>query len=142
MRFRVQSLALLGGLRIRRCLSCGVGCRHGSDPNLLWLWCRPVATALIGPLAWEPPYATGAALKGQKTKKEERKKERNPISLFYFFVFLPFSWATLVAYGGSQARGPIGAVATSLHQSHSNAGSEPSEPRLQPTPQLTATPDR
>ena len=27
-----------------------------------------------------------------------------------------------VAYGGSQARGPIGAVATSLCQSHSNAG--------------------
>eukprot|EP00108_Taenia_solium_P006331 TsM_001148800 transcript=TsM_001148800 gene=TsM_001148800 len=43
-----------------------------------------------------------------------------------------------MAYGGSQARGPIGAVATSLHQSHSNSGSEP---RLQPTPQLTATPD-
>ena len=44
-----------------------------------------------------------------------------------------------MAYGGSQARGPIGAVATALRQSHSNAGSEP---RLQPTPQLTATPDR
>ena len=33
------------------------------DPALLWLWCRPVATALTGPLAWEPPNATGAALK-------------------------------------------------------------------------------
>ena len=43
------------------------------------------------------------------------------------------------AYGGSQARSRIGAVATSLHQSHSNAGSEP---RLQPTPLLTATLDR
>ena len=43
-----------------------------------------------------------------------------------------------MAYGGSQARGPIGAVATSLHQSHSNAVSEP---RLQPTPQLMATLD-
>ena len=32
-----------------------VGCRHGSDPTLLWLWSRPVATALIRPLAWEPP---------------------------------------------------------------------------------------
>jgi len=28
-------------------VSCGVGCRHGSDPTLLWLWCRPVAIALI-----------------------------------------------------------------------------------------------
>ena len=41
-----------------------------------------------------------------------------------------------MAHGGSQARGLIGAVATGLRQSHSNAGSEP---RLQPTPQLTAT---
>ena len=23
-------------------------------PALLWLWCRPVVTAPIGPLAWEP----------------------------------------------------------------------------------------
>ena len=58
---------------------------------------------------------------------------------FFFFVFLLFLWATPSAYGGSQARGRIGAVAAGLHQSHSNAGSEP---RLQPTPQLTATPDR
>ena len=42
-------------------MSCGVGHRHGSDPELLWLWRRPVATALIGPLAWESPYAAGAA---------------------------------------------------------------------------------
>ena len=47
-------------------MSCGVGHRCGSDPMLLWLWCRPVATALIEPLAWEPPYAVGAALKRQK----------------------------------------------------------------------------
>ena len=42
-------------------LSYGVGCRHGSDPTLLWLWCRLVATAPIRPLAWEPPHAVGAA---------------------------------------------------------------------------------
>ena len=34
-------------------VSCGVGRRCGSDLVLLWLWCRLVATALIGPLAWE-----------------------------------------------------------------------------------------
>ena len=60
-------------------------------------------------------------------------------SFFFFFVFLLFLWAAPAAYGGSQARGLIGAVATGLRQSHSNAVSEP---RLQPTPQLTATPDR
>ena len=47
-------------------MSCGVGCRHGSDPTLLWLWRRLAAIALIRPLAWEPPYATGAALKSNK----------------------------------------------------------------------------
>ena len=30
-------------------MSCGVGCRRGSDPVLLWLWRRPVATALKTP---------------------------------------------------------------------------------------------
>ena len=29
-----------------------------------------------------------------------------------------------MAYGGSQARGRIGAIAAGLHQSHSNAGSK------------------
>ena len=43
-------------------MSSGVGRRQGSDPALCWLWCRPVATAPIGPLAWEPPCAMGAAL--------------------------------------------------------------------------------
>ena len=56
---------------------CGVGCRHDSDPALLRLWCRPVATALIQLLAWEPPYAVGAVqemAKGQKKKKKKKKK--------------------------------------------------------------------
>ena len=44
-------------------MSCGVGRRRGSDPARLWLWCKLAATAPIGPLAWEPPYATGAVLK-------------------------------------------------------------------------------
>ena len=50
-------------------MSCDVGHRHGLDPTLLWLWHRPVATAPIKPLAWEFPYATGAALKRPKKKK-------------------------------------------------------------------------
>ena len=47
-------------------MSCGVGCRRGSDLVLLWLWCRLTATAPIRPLAWESPYATGVNLKRQK----------------------------------------------------------------------------
>ena len=57
-------------------MSCGVGCRHGSDPTLLWLWCRLVATALIGPLAWEPPYATGAALNTHTHTHTQRQKDQ------------------------------------------------------------------
>ena len=55
-------------------MSCGVGCRCRSDPALPWLWCRLAATALVRPLAWEPPYAAGVALERQKKKK--KKKER------------------------------------------------------------------
>ena len=44
-------------------VSCGVGCIHGSDLMLLWLWRRTVAAAPIRHLAWEPPYAEGVALK-------------------------------------------------------------------------------
>ena len=54
-------------------VSCGVGCRHGSDPALLWLWRRLVAAAPIGPLAWESPYAAGAALEKAKKKKDKKK---------------------------------------------------------------------
>ena len=49
-------------------MSYGVGRRHGLDPALLWLWCRPAAIALIGPLVWEPPYAAGVALKKKNQK--------------------------------------------------------------------------
>ena len=58
---------------------------------------------------------------------------------FAVVVVVAISWAAPAAYGGSQARGQIGAVAAGLLQSHSNARSEP---RLRPTPQLTATPGR
>ena len=44
-------------------MGCGVGRQHGSDPSLLWLWCRLAAVVSIGPLAWEPPYAVGVDLK-------------------------------------------------------------------------------
>ena len=40
-------------------MSCDIDCRHGLD--LVWLCLA--STAPTGPLAWEPPYATGVALK-------------------------------------------------------------------------------
>ena len=59
-------------------------------------------------------------------------------NLNFFFCLFAISWAAPEAYGGSQARGLIGAAAAGLRQSHSNTGSQPS---LRPTPQLTATLD-
>ena len=47
-------------------MSCGVGFGHGSDLALLWLWYRPVDTALIQPVAWELPYAMSVALKKKR----------------------------------------------------------------------------
>ena len=63
-------------------MSCGVGCRLGSDPALLWLWYSPTGTTLIWTLAWELPYVKGMALKRPKKKereREKRKKEKNKI---------------------------------------------------------------
>ena len=77
-------------------MSCVVGHRRGSDPTLLWLWCRSVATAPIRPLAWQPPYVTGSSprkdkrkegreegrtrkeKKRKEKKRKERKKKKNP----------------------------------------------------------------
>ena len=58
-------------------MSCGVGCRRGSNPVLLWLWRRSVATAPIQPLAWEPPYAAGAAQRNSKETKKKKKMMRS-----------------------------------------------------------------
>ena len=55
-------------------MCCGVGCRCGADSVLLWLWSRPAATALIQPLAWEPPYATGVAQEMAKRLKKNKKE--------------------------------------------------------------------
>ena len=55
-------------------VSCGIGRRLGSDPMLLWLWCRPAPVAWIRALAWEPPYAAGSALESKKKKKKKKKQ--------------------------------------------------------------------
>ena len=62
-------------------MSCGVGHRRGSDLALPWLWRQLAATAPIRPLAWEPPYAAGAALKKTKEKKKV-SKQRNDMFTF------------------------------------------------------------
>ena len=64
-------------------MSCGVGHRHGLGLVLLWLWCRPAATAPIRPLTWESPHATHVALKGEKDKKQ-KQKQNMLLSVFIF----------------------------------------------------------
>ena len=73
MRLRIRSLASLSGLRMRCCHE---------------LWCRLAAVAPIRPLAWKPPYATGA------TPKEEKKK-KNPLCFtFSSFLHSPLTTVT------------------------------------------------
>ena len=64
---RVRSLPLLSGLMIRRCRELWCRLLSWLDPALLWH--RLAATAPIRPLAWESPYAMGAAL--EKTLKKK-----------------------------------------------------------------------
>ena len=76
-------------------MSCGVGYRRGSDPELLWLWYRLAATAPTRPLAWEPPYAPGAALKDKTNKQKTTLVVINMTSLQYKFCInsiLPYSF--------------------------------------------------
>ena len=54
---------------------------------LLWLWCRPAATAPIQPLAWEPPCAAGVAL-------EKTKKRLNSLKIKLNFMVSDSSMAT------------------------------------------------
>ena len=65
----VWSPALLSGLRICRCCGCGVGQQ----------------LQLIGPLAWEPPYALGMALKSKnkQTSKQHPPKKNKVKSQIY-----------------------------------------------------------
>ena len=58
-------------------MNSDVGHRRGSDVVLLWLWHRLAAAAPIGPLAWEPPYDKGEALKRQKRKNKKIQKMIN-----------------------------------------------------------------
>ena len=57
-------------------MTCGVVRRCASDLALLWLWHRLATVGLIRLLAWEPPYATGAALKRPKKKKDQKKTKK------------------------------------------------------------------
>ena len=73
---RVRSLASLSGLRIWHCCE---------------MWCRLAAVAPTRPLAWEPPYATGAAKEIAKRQKKKKQKRDLTIVLLHTFYWLPMS---------------------------------------------------
>ena len=71
-------------------MRCGGDCRCSLDPELLWLWHWLVATALIGPLTWETPYAMGVALKRENKKTMTTKNFISrvaPSIIFFLFLF-------------------------------------------------------
>ena len=84
-------------------MSCGVGHRRSLD--LVWLWCRQVATAPIRPLAWEPSYIEGAPPSHTKKPvltlvqsdilKEFDHCVYKQLILFYFFKTANFNWPVL-----------------------------------------------
>ena len=96
-------------------MSCGVGRRCGLDPTLLWLWCRLAATALIRPLAWEPPYTVEAALEKAKRQKKKKKKRKNRKSQFLeqepkenIHLQMPsYTWTFLSGCGCEALAGPL-----------------------------------
>ena len=63
-------------------MGCGVSRSCASDLALLCLWRKPAATAPIQPLAWELPYAGGAALKSKKQTNKQKKPKNTTIEFF------------------------------------------------------------
>ena len=105
---------------------------RGNLPGVLWILSHLLSQGLyfcsylpfpvlpISPLYWITPINLQICLNIVHLKLS-----------FFFFCLFAISWAAPVAYGGSQVRGLIRAVAPGLSQSHSNSGSEPC---LRPTP--------
>ena len=94
-------------------MSCGVGRRHSSDLLLLWLWCRPAAVALIRPLAREPPYAMGVALKSNKIKinktyPQDHFRQISLCSNYVCLVYFDVVWALFAYREGDGTQGGAG----------------------------------
>ena len=80
-------------------MSCGVGLRRGSDPVLLWLWCRLAAIAPIRLLAWEPPHATEAALEKAKIPKTNKQTNQKPRNLKHYSHLLTILVRQKILFG-------------------------------------------
>ena len=65
---------------------------------VLWLWRRLAAVARIRPLAWEPPYAVGEALKDNKEREKKRKKDStiNKVNFVYLEFVIMFLLSSML----------------------------------------------
>ena len=101
---RFPSLASLSGLRTQSCRDLWGRLRYRcSSDTALWLWHRPMATALIHPLAWELPYATGATLK----KKRKKEKISHVEVLTLYTPKYDHNWNEGLYRGGSVKMRPL-----------------------------------
>ena len=66
-----EDLGSIPGLAQCVALRCCLGHKRGLDLALLWLWHRLAVAALIGPLAWELPYAAGIKNKNKAKQNLE-----------------------------------------------------------------------
>ena len=66
-------------------VSCGVGLRHSSNVELLWLWRRLAAAAPIQLLAQKLPYAAHVALKS-KNKQENKPLNKEGLEGMYLTI--------------------------------------------------------
>ena len=101
-----QKLILAGGAR---------GARVAGTWKVLWVYQRGGHPLLE---RWGRKKMAGCTLGSGAGRRVLWDKKKN----FFFWGGLFFIMAAPVAYGGSQARGRIGAVAASLHHNHSHAG--------------------
>ena len=109
--------------------------RSKYEQHYLWLWERfdiQSLSSFVRGLVFiiNAVPASGLSKKWFATNAAYSQKKTIYSILFFIFLLLLFRTAP-EAYGGSQARGQIGAVAASLRHSHNNAGSKP---HLWPTP--------
>ena len=92
MRLWVRSLVLLRVLRIQRCVSCGVGCRRGSDPasRIAVVQAGGYSSDYIPSLGSSICYGRGPR-NGKKTKKKKKKKFRVSLvgmKLYSILIFI------------------------------------------------------
>ena len=97
-------------------MSCGIGCRCDSDPQLLWLWYRPADVALIQPLVWELPHAVGVAL------RRKRKRKRNKKGINKFICITTMTKELVDPLHNSILSGQENSVVGYLNKSHLEGG--------------------